>query len=87
MNVIQLSGPEPPLDGLPGIEGPVNMNEVKFGFKTLAQLQAWFDKPRQAVLKAAGFNIKTYQAKQVFEGRHQLAFVPAKAEQTIPWPN
>jgi len=83
--------PAPAMD-LPIKEGTKHRPlEYKYGFSSMAQLKAWFNKPRRAWLRKHGYKIVRYcaDAADLLIGKKQTAFYSETAkrlpgEQELP---
>lgn len=68
---------ECPIPGLDGIEiySHDTPNCLRFGFKSLQQLENWFG-PTLLGYLFLNFRIYTYQSDDILYGRNQVAFIP-----------
>lgn len=55
---------------------PKNFKEYICGFESIHQLKQWFTKKEINNLKALGFIIVSYEAKDIKKGQYQVMFKP-----------
>ncbi len=62
-----------------GLAGPADDDEL-YGFKSMAQLEEWFDEGTLDVLREHGFVLKEYETDQVEYGNKQVLFTRRTAK-------